>query len=200
MKRLAIVGASGHGKVVADIAVLNGYEDILFYDDDTTKKECGRYKVVGTYDDAVNSDREIFIAIGNADIRRRMVRGIEPDRLPTLLHPRTVVDHDVKLGKGTVVMAGVVINSDASIGDGVIINTCSSVDHDCVIRDFAHISVGAHLSGTIDVGEGVWIGAGATISNNITICNNCMIGVGAVVVEDINVPGTYVGVPARRMG
>lgn len=200
MKKLAIVGASGHGKVVADIAVLNGYTDIIFYDDDTSKKECGRYEVVGSYEDAVNSDREIFIAIGNADIRRRMLRGIAQDRLPVLIHPSAVIDHDVKLGKGTVVMAGVVINSDANIGDGVIINTCSSVDHDCVIRDFAHISVGAHLSGTIDVGEGVWIGAGATISNNITICNNCMIGVGAVVVEDINVPGTYVGVPARRMG
>ena len=200
MKGLAIVGASGHGKVVADIAVLNGYEDILFYDDDISKKECGKYKVVGTYDDAVKSDREIFIAIGNADIRKRMVRGIEADRLPILIHPHTVISHDVKLGAGTVIMAGVVINSDASIGDGVIINTCSSVDHDCIIHDFAHISVGAHLSGTIEVGEGVWIGAGATISNNITICNNCMIGVGAVVVEDINVHGTYVGVPARRMG
>ncbi len=200
MNKLAIVGASGHGKVVADIAVLNGYEDIIFYDDDTSKKECGGYQVKGTYDDAIKSDRDIFIAIGNADIRRRMLRGVDPKRLPILIHPSAVIDHDVKIGKGTVIMAGVVINSDANIGDGVIINTCSSVDHDCVIRDFVHVSVGAHLSGTIDVGEGVWIGAGATISNNISICNNCMIGVGAVVVEDISVTGTYVGVPARRMG
>lgn len=200
MKKIAIVGASGHGKVVADIAALNGYTDILFYDDDPAKKTCGRYSVVGTYDDAVRSDREVFIAIGNAEIRKRMVRSIDRDRLPVLIHPNSVIDRDVKIGEGTVIMAGVVINSDAVIGEGVIINTCSSVDHDCIIKDFAHISVGAHLSGTIEVGEGVWIGAGATISNNITICNNCMIGVGAVVVEDINVPGTYVGVPARRMG
>ena len=34
MKKLTIIGASGHGKVVADIASLNGYEEIEFLDDD----------------------------------------------------------------------------------------------------------------------------------------------------------------------
>ena len=32
MPKLAILGASGHGKVVADIAELNGY-DVVFFDD-----------------------------------------------------------------------------------------------------------------------------------------------------------------------
>lgn len=31
MKKLTIIGASGHGKVVADIAKLNGYDEIVFF-------------------------------------------------------------------------------------------------------------------------------------------------------------------------
>jgi D-arabinose 1-dehydrogenase-like Zn-dependent alcohol dehydrogenase len=37
MKKLAIIGASGHGKAVADIAVKVGYEEILFLDDNEEK-------------------------------------------------------------------------------------------------------------------------------------------------------------------
>ena len=96
-------------------------------------------------------------------------------------------------------MAGAVINPGAQIGIGCIINTSSSVDHDCVVEDYVHISVGAHLSGTVRVGKGTWIGAGAIVSNNINICGGCMIGAGAVVIKDIAEPGTYVGVPAKKL-
>ena len=29
--KLVIIGASGHGKVIADIAKLNGYKEIIFF-------------------------------------------------------------------------------------------------------------------------------------------------------------------------
>ena len=37
------------------------------------------------------------------------------------------------------------------------------------------------------------------MSNNINICGGCMIGAGAVVIKDIDVQGTYIGVPAKNM-
>ena len=43
MKRLLIIGASGHGKVVADIARLNGYQEIVFLDDNPEVRRCGEY-------------------------------------------------------------------------------------------------------------------------------------------------------------
>jgi len=49
------------------------------------------------------------------------------------------------------------------------------------------------------VGEGTMVGIGATVSNNVSVCDGCMIGAGAVVVKDITEPGTYAGVPARRL-
>lgn len=202
MNKLMIIGASGHGKVVADIAEKNGYDNIAFLDDNTAIKLCGKYTVIGRCEDAsLHKDADFVVAIGNAEIRRKVQTRLSENRLHivSLLHPDAVVAESVTIGVGTVVMAGAVINPYVKIGHGCIINTCSSVDHDCIIGDFTHVSVGAHVAGTVSIGDHTWIGASATVSNNITICADCLIGAGAVVVRDINEPGTYVGVPAKRI-
>lgn len=200
--RLIIIGASGHGKVVADIAFLNGYQDIVFLDDDTTIQHCLKYPVIGTIDKATEyEDAEFIVAIGNSIIREKVQKKLQEAKRPlaTLIHPNAVVAADVSLEEGTVIMAGAVINSGSSIGMGCIINTGATVDHDNHLDDFVHISVGAHLAGTVSIGKGSWIGAGAVVNNNVKICKDCMIGAGAVVLKDINKAGTYIGIPAKEM-
>lgn len=199
MRRLAIIGASGHGKVVADIARRNGYKEIVFLDDDDNIHECGGYPVIGKSFEAGTIDADVIIGIGNAGVRNQMQESITDEKLVTLIHPDAVIAEDVVMGAGTVVMAGAVINPGTHIGKGCIINTCSSVDHDCTVGDFVHVAVGSHLCGTVNVGDGTWIGAGATVSNNVFICPDCMIGAGAVVIKEIKESGTYVGVPAKRV-
>ncbi len=201
MKKLAIIGASGHGKVIADIAVKNGYKEIVFLDDNPNVQECAGFRVVGPSEDVDKySDYDVIVAIGNASIRKKIHKQVGEYRLTTLIHPQSVVSRRVTIGKGTVVMAGAIINSDTNIGEGCIINTGASVDHDCNIGDFVHVSVGAHVAGTVTIGDGTWIGAGTTVSNNIVICSECMIGCGAVVVSNISESGTYVGSPVRKIG
>lgn len=197
VKRLVIIGASGHGKVIADIAVRNGYENIVFLDDDEDVRECAGFPVIGKTCEARNIDGDKIVAIGNAKIRERIQKSIKG--IVTLIHPNAVIGRRVYIGNGTVIMAGAVINSDVAIGKGCIINTGASVDHDCKIGDFVHISVGAHVAGTCVIGERTWIGAGATVSNNVNICGDGMIGAGTVVIKDIDKPGTYVGSPARKI-
>lgn len=199
MNRLNIIGASGHGKVVADIAMLNGYGEIEFYDDDESITSCDKWPVVGTVNQVFKREDDVFIAIGNATSREKLMECFEGRHFPVLIHPNAVVAGDVEIGKGSVVMAGAVINPGAKIGKGVIVNTCSSVDHDCVIGDFVHISVGAHLSGTVVVGNRTWIAVGGSVVNNVNICGGCIIGAGAVVIKDIEEAGTYVGVPAKLL-
>ena len=196
VKRLMIIGASGHGKVVADIAAKNGYEDIVFLDDDESLKGCAGYPIIGNSKLAVDNDCDKIVAIGNSEIREKIQKKLS--NLITLIHPNAVISRRVKIGEGSVIMAGVVISSEVVIGKGCIINTCASVDHDCKIGDFSHISVGAHVAGTCEIGSRSWVGAGAIINNNINICDSCMIGAGAVVVKNINVAGTYIGIPAIR--
>ena len=200
MKTLGIIGASGHGKVVADIAKKIGYEEIVFFDDNQEMKRCGVYTVIGVTQDIFQHNCDAFVAIGNPGVRSRLMEQLEQNQktVPVLVHPHAVVAEDVQLGVGTVVVAGAVVNPGAKIGKGCIINTCSSVDHDCIIENYVHVSVGTHVAGTVCIGHHTWVGTGATVSNNVNICANCMIGAGAVVCKDIVEEGTYIGVPARK--
>lgn len=198
MEQLIIIGASGHGKVVADIAVLNGYRDIIFLDDNRSLRKCGKYDVSGLTSKAVGMSGDIIVGIGDNMMRKHFCEQYI-DRLTTLIHPNAVIADGVEIGVGSVIMAGTVINSGSRIGMGNIVNTSSSVDHDCKVGKFVHIAVASHLCGNVKIGDHTWIGAGAVIINNMSIYENCVIGAGAVVIKDLKEPGTYVGVPARKM-
>ena len=198
MNRLLIIGASGHGKVVADIAILNGYNEIVFLDNNPTISECAGFRVIGTDSVAAELAGDLFVAIGDGKTRKHLMDANSNRHFPILVHPDAVIAKNTVIGAGTVIMAGTVINPGVKIGRGCIVNTCSSVDHDCAIGDFVHIAVGSHLSGTVKVGNETWIGVGATVSNNVNICGRCIIGAGAVVIKDIEEKGTYIGVPAKK--
>lgn len=195
-KEIIIIGAGGHGKVVADIAECMGYKRINFLDDSDTFNP----RVVGKTDEFERyiKKADFFVAIGNSKVREKLFRQLADKGadIATLIHPNAAVSKSAKIGAGVAVMAGAVINADSIIGNGVIVNTCSSVDHDCVVGDFCHIAVGAHICGTVTVGRHTWVGAGATVINNVNICADCMIGAGAVVVKNIDRTGLYKGLPA----
>ncbi len=201
MDQLIIMGAGGHGKVVADIAQKIGkYKKIVFLDDGDALS-CVGYPVIGKSTDlAKHIDKaDFFVAIGNNKVRKAFIDKIIElgGVLTSLIHPSAIIGKEVSIGIGTAVMAGAVINPCTKIGRGVIVNTCSSIDHDCIIGDYSHLAVGVHVAGTVTVGNGCFLGAGVIIKNNICICNDCILGAGAVVVEDIEDNGTYVGVPAK---
>lgn len=202
--KLIIIGASGHGKVVADIAIkMNNWENIAFLDDDETVKICMGFDVIGKSADAIKykNEADFFVAIGNNSVREKVQEELMDEGLNvvSLIHPSVVLGTDVEIDIGTAVMAGVVINSSTRIGKGCIINTSSSLDHDNVIDDYVHISPGASLAGTVKVGKESWLGIGSVVSNNVNICSGCKLGAGAVVVNDITESGTYVGFPVRRI-
>lgn len=202
--RLLVIGASGHGKVVADIAIkMNKWQSIGFLDDDESIKICMGLPVIGKSADAFTyiEDSDFFVAIGNNAIREKIQEKLisESASMVSLVHPSAVIGIDVEIGFGTAVMARVVINSSSVIGRGCVINTSSTLDHDNVIEDYVHISPGANLAGAVKVCRGSWIGIGSVVSNNINICSGCRVGAGSVVVQNITEPGTYVGVPARRV-
>ncbi|MCR6546198.1 acetyltransferase [Dehalobacterium formicoaceticum] len=202
--KLIIIGASGHGKVVADIAIkMNKWRSISFLDDDGSIKTVMGFEVVGKTADAFTykDEADFFVAIGNNGTRKKIQDGLEKEGMSVvrLIHPNAVIGTNVEIGIGTAVMAGVVINSSSKVGRGCIINTCCSLDHDNVIEDYVHISPGANLAGTVKVGRGSWMGIGVVVSNNVNITSNCTVGAGAVVMRDIIEPGTYVGIPAGRV-
>ncbi len=202
--KLLIIGASGHGKVIADIALKMGkWQSIAFLDDNINIKSSLGMKVVGKTEDAFKyiNDSDIFVGIGNNGTREKIQERLELEgaSIPVLIHPKAIIGEQVKLGAGTAIMAGVVINCCTSIGKGCIINTGATIDHDNILENFVHISPGVNLAGTVSIGKGSWIGIGSTVINNISITGGCKIGAGAVVIRDITEAGIYVGVPARRV-
>ena len=204
MKKLVIIGAGGHGKVAADIALkMNKWEQIEFLDDIEGLRKSMGIEISGKTDRAVSkiNEYDLFVAIGRSEIRVQKQNYLEKSgaSIPVLIHPNAVIGTDVKIGKGTVIMAGAVINSCTQIGKGCVINTSSSVDHDCKVGDYTHICPGVNVAGSVVIGNNSWIGIGSTISNNVNICSECFIGAGTVIVKDINSPGTYVGCPARKL-
>lgn len=201
MKDLIIIGAGGHGRVIADIAQKLGvYETISFLDDGDAKETMG-LPIAGKTSDIEKyvKTADIFVAIGNSKVRGDFIERLLAmgANVPTLIHPSAIIGVCVEIGVGTAIMAGAVINPCSKLGKGVILNTCSSIDHDCIVGDYCHIAVGVHVAGTVTLGDKVWLGAGTTIKNNVSICADCIIGAGAVVVKDITESGTYIGVPAK---
>jgi len=205
-KRLAILGASGHGKVVADIALLTGWAEVLFFDDAWPEiTVVGPWPVIGNSQALLDKSSYyggLFVAIGDNRTRLDKMRLFEEQgRQPvTLIHPSAVISRYASVGKGTVICASAVINAFAEIGRGCIINTGATVDHDCAIADGVHVSPGAHLGGAVRVDKATWIGLGASVKQNRSIGEGSIVGMGAVVIRDVPADVMVVGNPTREIG
>ena len=201
-KSVVIIGASGHGKVIADIIVNSDDKILGFLDDadDVQGKKIIGFPVLGKIADYDNyRDCEFVIAIGNPYIREKISNEL-PVKWYTAIHPTAVISSlDVEIGEGTVIMANAVVNPSARIGKHCIINTGAIVEHDNILEDYVHLSPNVTLAGIVKVGKSTHIGAGSCTKQVLNIASDCVIGAGSVIVKDITESGTYVGVPARKI-
>jgi sugar O-acyltransferase (sialic acid O-acetyltransferase NeuD family) len=203
VKRLAILGASGHGKVVADTAELSGWNEVVFFDDAWPQlKKISVWPVVGNTEELIATLSDftgVVVAIGNNKIRLEKLNLLRSLLvfLPPIVHPHAVISRYATITDGCVVCAGVIVNADSSIGFGSILNTGCSIDHDCDLSEAVHISPGVRLAGGVKVESGAWVGIGAVVRQSITVGAYSVVGAGAVVVKNIPQRVTVVGVPAK---
>ena len=202
-KKLAILGSGGHGKVVADAALLNEeWSQVVFYDDAYPEKVSnGQWAISGTYDDLLNCFDQfsgVIVAMGNNNARLAKTAELQEmgAKVVSIIHPEAVVSPYASIAPGCVVFAGVVINVDAEIGSACIINTGSVIEHDCRLYDGVHISPNAALGGQTVVGECSWIGIGAMTKQLITIGSGVQVGAGSIVIKSIPDGVTVAGNPA----
>jgi sugar O-acyltransferase (sialic acid O-acetyltransferase NeuD family) len=202
-----IIGAGGHGKVVADI-LRSGtlYRPIGFVDADPKLADTrvsllpvfGAIHLLGRL---VTQHRigAVIIAIGDNRARASYARAVDDLRLPLInaVHSSAVVSPTATLGRNVVIAANAVVATEARIGDFSIVNTAATVDHECEIATAVHICPGAHLAGRVRVDADAFIGLGAQIIQCLKIGSSAVIGAGAVVLQDIPPGATVVGVPAR---
>jgi len=203
-RTLAVLGAGGHGRVVADCAEAAGWDRIVFCDDNPQAKAAGPWVVAGRKPELLATAATfdgVVAAIGANRSRLRLTRELAQNgaRLAAIVHPRATVSSHARIEVGSVVFAGAVVNIGARLGQAVIVNTGATVDHDCVLEDGVHVSPGAHLAGGVMVGRETWVGIGAAVREGIAIGHQVCVGAGAVVVKPVADGLTVVGNPARPL-
>jgi sugar O-acyltransferase (sialic acid O-acetyltransferase NeuD family) len=203
-RRLLILGAGGHGRAVADLAVACGLAVAGF----TEPSGAGR-DVVGTDDDLSALAARLgvdagLVGVGSTALRHRrpLFERLGPAGLqaPPLLHPRATASPSAGLGAGTVVFAGVVVGAGVEIGSNAVLYSGVVVEHDCRVGEHAWLSPGVVLSGGVTIEPGAFLGAGAVVVPGVTIGRDAVVAAGAVVVEDVPAGMTVMGVPARGRG
>lgn len=206
-KKLLVIGAGGHSKVVIDAALRSGHWTVVGLIDDAGDRAGQKvlgFPVLGPSKklaELVQPRICAIVAVGSNGARLRLqgmvtALGIE---VATIVHPSATVASSVAIGAGAVVMAGAVINADSVIGDGVIVNTGATVDHDCRLGDFCHVAPGATLCGGVSIGARALVGVGAAIVPGVVVGSDCVIGAGAAVLKSVSDGVRAVGVPAREI-
>jgi sugar O-acyltransferase (sialic acid O-acetyltransferase NeuD family) len=200
---LLVIGAGGHGKVVADAAVSAGMTIAGYLDDRVAQGATvlgipvlGPVLTLATHRDTFG---QAVVAVGDGPKRLELIkRCLELGlAIPVIVHPSAVISRHATLGAGTVVLAQAAINAGAQIGMGVIVNTGATIDHDCVLGDGVHLCPGVHLAGNVEIKATSWIGIGSNVRQGVRIGPNVTVGAGSMVVNDIAEGQTVMGVPAK---
>jgi sugar O-acyltransferase (sialic acid O-acetyltransferase NeuD family) len=206
MNTLAILGASGHGKVVADVALAAGWRQVVFFDDAWPERSRNGHWDIAGPSSRLLADLPAFdgviVAIGHNATRWDKHRWLceAGANLVTLVHPTATVSRFARIGAGSVLMAGAVVNVDAELGEASIVNTGATIDHDGRLGHGVHASPGVHLAGDVVVGALSWLGIGSMVREGVRIGQGVTVGAGAVVVRDVADGLTVIGVPAHPLG
>jgi sugar O-acyltransferase (sialic acid O-acetyltransferase NeuD family) len=204
--RLLVIGAGGHGRVVADTAASSGtFSRIAFVDDAyPDSRSAGAWPVVGRIStlSALRAEFDACVpAMGKGTLRLEvfeLARAAGFD-MPAIIHPRAVVSEYASIGAGSVVIGGAVVNVGVSVGVACIVNTGATIDHDCQLADGVHVCPGVSLAGNVKVGSLAWLGIGSCVIQGRSIGARATVGAGSVVIRDVEEGVTVVGNPARRL-
>lgn len=198
-----LVGASGLAREV----LASGMAGIMgILDDDAALHGTvvGGVPVVGAIDTALAREERLLVCIGPSGSRRSVVRrlrdlGIADERYATHVAGSAWVGSTSAVGRGSILLDGVVVTADARIGRHVVVMPNCTVTHDDVVEDFATLAAGVALGGGVTLGEAAYVGMNASVRQRVRVGAEATIGMGAAVVDDVPAGETWAGVPARPM-
>jgi len=201
--KLVIIGAGGHGQVVADAALAAGFEVLGFLDDESLLfgKQFLGVNVLGRIEMIRDMDVSCVVAIGDNRRRQQVVDllGFPAQRYAAVIHPRATVSPYAEVLPGAMVLAGAIVGPQAVVGRHSIINHASSIDHHDIVGAFVHVAPGCHAGGNVHIGDGAFLGVGVSVVPGITVGKWATVGAGSAVLRDVSEGMVVVGVPAREL-
>jgi sugar O-acyltransferase (sialic acid O-acetyltransferase NeuD family) len=188
----ALVGYGGHAK---EVMAQMGVNLTCFVDD--------KYVVYGTRPLSEFDPKEYILMVAISDSKDRYNI---TQRLPketqyfTWIHPTVLImDDNINIGEGSFIGAYSILTTNINIGKHSILNRSNHIGHDCEIGDYFSAMPGSIVSGNVKINNCVYIGTNSSIKEKISIHTSVTIGSNSTVVKHIEEPGTYVGVPSKKI-
>ena len=200
-KNIYLLGAGGHSRVIIRmLEAIGKYKINGIYENEYRDGEMIlKYPILGKPDD-IPGNVNILVCVGNILEKKKLINKYESQLLiDNIIHPSAFIDETVNMDMGNQIMPAAMLNVLAIIGKWNIINSGAVIEHEVEIGNYCHISVNSTVCGRVKIGNNCFVGAGSVVNDKISICDDVIIGSGAVVAKDVTEPGTYVGIPARKI-
>lgn len=196
--KFCIFGNGGHARDVAALLVMQGSPVAAFFD----VKEAEPWQGIPVLAESRFDPAQYYaiIAVGEPALRRRIAERLPSGtRFERIIHRTATVGPGVQIGEGSVVFPNCVLTCGITIKRFAVLNNAVTVSHDVYVGEFFTAAPGVHLNGRVRIGDGVYMGSNASTVDGVEIASGTIVGAGACVAESLREPGTYVGVPARRL-
>lgn len=202
-KKLMIFGAGGFAKEAYTVAVASGLSNRVecFLESDEIWKDRKELGVPVKPLSFFNPFKyKLFIGIGDPLTRKKIVESLPAEtEYFSLIHPNVVISEWVKIGEGSIICAGCILTCDIIIGKHAHINLDCTIGHDCKIGDFFTSAPSVNISGKCSIGNCVYLGTNSSLREKLSIVDNVIVGMGGMVVKSIEEPGTYIGMPVKKL-
>jgi sugar O-acyltransferase (sialic acid O-acetyltransferase NeuD family) len=193
----AIIGSGGFGREVRALLLDNNPNEVVqfFVDDNYVDNNTNPISSLNV------NEYEVIIAVGNPILREQIYRKLPKNtKYFTAIHKSVqILDSNVVIGEGSIICPNTILTTNIKIGNHTHLNLDTTIGHDTITGDFFTTAPGVKISGNCIIGDRVYFGTNSSVREKITICDDVTIGLNGGVVKNINEPGTYVGVPVKKI-
>ena len=194
-----IIGAGGFGREIYwSLDLMERVNCKFFVDDEYYQQGNEDILPISEFDP---EEYEVIVAVADPKFRKSIVESLPIEtKYFTHIHPSVQIHApDVEIGEGSIICAGTIITTNVKIGKHAHLNLLTTIGHDCEIGDYFTTAPGAKISGNCKIYDCIYVGTNASIKQKLSIESFTTIGSGAAVVKDIEEPGVYAGVPAKKI-
>jgi len=208
MKRVAFIGSGEMAITIKRYLEEESKYDIVGYIDDlkTIGEIIDGKPIICNSKEAFSFYKSTFdyivIAIGFEKFEyREQYFNLFFEKIPflTYIHPSCVISKSSNIKEGVIMLPGCIVDHDVCIEENVFMHLSCTVSHNTIVKRHTYLSPEVKIAGFSHIGEKCNMGINTTVSDRIKVCDFVRTGACAVVVKDITEPGTYVGVPARKI-